>query len=307
MLPLEVSFLSEQVSPVISVKEKAPFSKFYTLFIGVRVCVCGQKHVDHLFLFSVPFKNGLERELMTIQCFLLEHWLKKQLLTALVVRLRVRMKMTIISNGSRACWLWQTRGKDLKCSDGLAGPFVFVMVPSFFIYTQRSRLFYGDDICREIPGRRRGHQTKGLLGSQIKACQSRWPSSGIWQRGCRRQPNAHSVPLLTPRNKSFCATASHTSLAVPRHQWSGDPNWGCGTSSPQTFAGNTLCFSHPRLSSSLFSSSLFFFSAILPLNWKILEGRNDVLFSSPGLLSIWLIWSLAQKGLPCETRAHRRE
>lgn len=58
MLPLEVSFLSEQVSPVISVKEKAPFSKFYTLFIGVRVCVCGQKHVDHLFLFSVPFKNG---------------------------------------------------------------------------------------------------------------------------------------------------------------------------------------------------------------------------------------------------------
>lgn len=83
------------------------------------------------------------------------------------------MKMTVISNDSRAYWLWETRGEDLKCSGGHAGPFVFVMVSFSFTYcTQRSRHFYGDDICREIPGRKTGHQTKGLLGTQVKACQS---------------------------------------------------------------------------------------------------------------------------------------
>lgn len=58
ILLLEVSFLSERVSPVIFMKEKTESPLGCILCSLVCTHECRQKHVDHVFLFSAPFTNG---------------------------------------------------------------------------------------------------------------------------------------------------------------------------------------------------------------------------------------------------------
>lgn len=75
------------------------------------------------------------------------------------------MKMTVISHDSRASWLWETRGEDLKCSGGRARPFVFEMVSFSFPYcTQRSRHFYGEmTSVAKYQAERQDTKQKGFL------------------------------------------------------------------------------------------------------------------------------------------------
>lgn len=116
------------------------------------------------------------------------------------------------------------------------------MVPSSLTYYKpKSRPFYGDGISTEI-SRQRACRTKGLLGSPVNACQSRWRSSGIWQLG---QAGNSQMPLLMLRNRVTCPTALLHLLAEPGAWCPGRLSGRCGQSS-------NFCWEHRELFSSLY-------------------------------------------------------